>query len=301
MLGEGGPGDPAEPREGFVRTDQGRLHYLDWGGDGPEAHLLHANGFCAGTYAPMVRHFGGRLRVFASDIRGHGDSDAPDPAAIRHWEMFAEDLRRVVEGAMTPPVIGIGHSLGGVAAYIAAAAHPHLFSRIILLDPVILPRKSLWLLGLFRALGLGRLFPLARGARRRRRTFDSKTSALRRFAAGRGIFKTWSEDFIEAYLECGLLEEDEERAVLKCDPEIEARIYESIPLDVWRYAPRIQCPVLAMRGEKSETFRADAAERLEKVVPDCQVEVVAGAGHFFPMEKPAVCAEEILGFVSGSV
>jgi pimeloyl-ACP methyl ester carboxylesterase len=299
VLGEGGSDDPADPREGFVQTDQGRLHYLDWGGDGPEAHLLHANGFCAGTYAPMVRHFGGRLRVVASDIRGHGDSDAPDPRAIRHWEMFAEDLRWVVEGAMSPPVIGIGHSLGGVATYIAAATYPHLFSRIILLDPVILPRKSLWLLGLFRAFGLGRLFPLARGARRRRRSFESKTAALRRFAGGRGIFKTWSEDFIEAYLECGLLEEDQERAILKCDPEIEARIYESIPLDVWRYAPRIQCPVLAMRGEKSETFRADAAKRLAKVVPECRVEVVKDAGHFFPMEEPAACAEGILGFVAG--
>lgn len=292
-------GDFPAPREGFVHTAQGRLHYLDWGGDGPATHLLHATGFCAGTYAPMVRRLGGRLRVFASDIRGHGDSDAPDPAAIRHWDMFAEDLRCVVEGAMSPPVVGIGHSLGGVATYIAAAAFPPLFSRVILLDPVILPRTSLWRLGILRALGLGRLFPLARGARRRRRTFESKTSALRRFAAGRGIFRTWTENFIEAYLECGLLEEDEERAVLKCDPEIEARIYESIPLDVWRHAPRIRCPVLALRGEKSETFRAEAAEGLAKVIPDCRVDVVMGAGHFFPMEKPAVCAEKILGFALG--
>ena len=43
-----------EPTENFLDTPDGRIHYLDWGGSGPQAHLLHANGFCAGTYSPFV-------------------------------------------------------------------------------------------------------------------------------------------------------------------------------------------------------------------------------------------------------
>jgi len=111
------------------------------------------------------------------------------------------------------------------------------------------------------------------------------------------MFKTWSEDFIDAYLECGLLEKDEETAILRCDPEMEAQIFESIPLDVWSYAGRIQCPVLVIRGEQSETFGADVALKLQHKIPDYRLETISQAGHFVPMEQPEVCAKAIIQFV----
>ena len=61
-----------EPTEGFIDVPGGRLHYLDWGGEGRHAHFLHGNGFCAGAYAPFIRHLVPLLRIFASDIRGQG-------------------------------------------------------------------------------------------------------------------------------------------------------------------------------------------------------------------------------------
>jgi pimeloyl-ACP methyl ester carboxylesterase len=142
----------------------------------------------------------------------------------------------------------------------------------------------------------GRL-SLARKARRRRRVFRGKQEALMRFLAKRGIFKTWSREFVEAYLECGLLEKDEETAVLRCDPELEAQIFESIPVDVWRYGPMIHCPVLAVRGAASDTFLPEAAGRLCRIVPRCEAVTISGAGHFVPMERPEACAETIIDFV----
>jgi hypothetical protein len=42
--------DPGpEPTEQFLELPDGRIHYLDWGGDGLAAHFLHGNGFCAGS------------------------------------------------------------------------------------------------------------------------------------------------------------------------------------------------------------------------------------------------------------
>jgi len=285
-----------EPQEGFFNTDRGKIHYLDWGGIGSAVHLLHANGFCAGTYSPFVRFLLKDFTVFASDIRGHGGSDRPDVDRIRHWKIFAEDLKQIIGGTATPPVIGIGHSLGAVTTYIAAAEYPHLFSGIVLIDPVILSRPFLWLIRVLRMLGLGRMVPLARGARRRKRSFKSRLEAFRRFASGRGLFKTWSEDFIEAYLECGLLEKDEASAVLRCDPEMEAQIFESVPLDVWTYAPHIRCPVLAIRGQYSEVFPAGVARNLARHIGDYRLQIIARAGHFVPMEQPEACARAIVEF-----
>lgn len=288
--------EQAAPVEAFVDTDTGKLHYLDWGGGGGPAHLLHANGFCAGTYSPFIRYLRDDLNVVASDIRGHGGSDAPPVDRIRHWKIFAKDLKVLITRTMTPPVLGIGHSLGAVTTYIAAARYPGLFSGIVLMDPVILPLKTLWLIRLLKLAGLSGRIPLARGARRRRRTFKNRLEAFQRFASGRGLFRTWSEEFIDAYLSCGLLEKDADTAVLTCDPEMEAQIFESVPLDVWRYASRIDCPVLALRGAQSDTFQAAPAEKLKRLIADYRLQTIPRTGHFLPMEAPEACARAIIDF-----
>ena len=290
-----------EPAEHYLDLPDGRIHYLDWGGNGMPAHFLHGNGFCAGTYTPFIRYLVDDLHILASDVRGHGGSDQPSVERIRHWDIFAEDLKNLIEKKMTPPVIGIGHSLGAVTSYIAAAQYPHLFCGLILIDPVILPRRMLWLIAGLKLLGLRGILPLAKMARRRRRLFKGKQEALKLFAAGRGIFKNWSKEFVEAYLECGLFEKDEKTAVLQCDPELEAQIFESIPVNVWRYAKKIHCPVLAIRGELSDVFFGDAAKRLSSHIADFELQTVPQSGHFPPMEKPQESANLILDFIERKI
>jgi pimeloyl-ACP methyl ester carboxylesterase len=290
-----------EPAEGFIHSADGRLHYLDWGGTGLPAHFLHGNGFCAGTYAPFIADLTDDLHIFASDVRGHGDSLNLNHRRIRNWQIFVNDLKAIIEQVMKPPIVGLGHSLGAVTTYMAAAEYPHLFSGIVLIDPVILPRRWLWLLAGLKLMGLTGKIPLARAARRRRRNFQGKKEALKLFAAGRGIFKTWHREFIDAYLECGLLEKDSKTAVLKCDPELEAQIFESIPLNVWRYAKKITCPVLAIRGALSDIFFADAAERLNNIIADFELQTIPHTGHFPPMEKPGQCARRIADFVQRKI
>ncbi len=152
-------------------------------------------------------------------------------------------------------------------------------------------------MAVIRMFGLSGIIPLAKTARRRRKTFQGKKEALKRFASGRGIFKYWSKDFVEAYLECGLLEKDSETAILKCDPELEAQIFESVPLDVWKYGRQISCPVLAIRGQHSGAFTVDSAKRLGRVIPDYELITIADAGHFVPMGKPVECARVIKEFI----
>ena len=253
--------------------------------------------FCAGTYSPFVKHLLNDFHIIASDIRGHGGSRVLDMRPIRHWETFADDLNLIIGQTMTPPVIGIGHSLGAVVTYMAAAIYPNLFAGIVLLDPVILPKRILWLIAVLRLLGLTGKIPIVKKARNRRSIFQGKKEALKLFASGRGIFKAWSQEFVDAYLECGLLEKDAETAVLSCEPELEAQIYESTPIDVWKYARKISCPVLAIRGQQSDTFYLKSAKRLETHITDLELKTIFAAGHFVPMEKPEECSEIIKDFV----
>jgi pimeloyl-ACP methyl ester carboxylesterase len=290
-----------EPAEGFVHSSDGRLHYLDWAGTGLQVHFLHGNGFCAGTYAPFISNFPDDLHIFASDVRGHGDSLDLNHRRIRNWQVFVRDLKTVIEQVMTPPILGMGHSLGAVTTYMAAAQYPHLFCGIVLIDPVMLPKKLLWLIAGMKFMGMAGNIPLARAARRRRRNFKGKKEALKLFTAGRGIFKNWSQEFVQAYLECGLLERDSQTAVLKCDPELEAQIFESVPLNIWKYARKITCPALVIRGELSTFFSAPAAERLKAVMADIELVTIPQSGHFPPMEKPQQCARLITDFVRRTI
>lgn len=84
-------------------------------------------------------------------------------------------------------------------------------------------------------------------------------------------------------------------------PQLEAQIFESIPLDVWKYAKRITCPVLAIGGEQTNIFFGDAAKRLSNIITDFELITVPNAGHFIPMEKPEPCARHIADFVKRKI
>jgi len=69
------------------------------------------------------------FHVFASDVRGDGDFTFFGSPCFRPWDTFADDLKLTVAKAMTPPIIGMGHSLGAVTTCIAAANYPQLSQK----------------------------------------------------------------------------------------------------------------------------------------------------------------------------
>lgn len=276
--------------ERFAAFPEGNIHCLDFPGSGPTAHFLHATGMCAGTYAPFLHHLAPFMSVVASDLRGHGDTTLPPPSRLQDWDLFAGDLKAFIEKEMTPPIVALGHSFGATITFLAAARHPHLFSAVVLIDPVILPRRYLLAMDLARRLGMQHRLPLVQQARRRKRIFPSREAARRRFASGRGMFNTWKPEFVAAYLGCALHHAEDGSAGLKCDPETEALIYSSVPRNIWSLAGLLKCPVLAVRGASSDTFLPDAARALARRIPRCRAVTVPGTGHFLPMEAPGTTA-----------
>lgn len=287
------------PMPDVTRFDIQRTHIqtLAYPQNGSPAHFLHANGLCAGTYHPFLAHLQGVLALSASDLPGHGRSGPPAEDPIRHWRTFVPDLRELIVNQFSPPLFLIGHSLGAVVAYLIAAQHPELVQGLVMIDPVIFPRRFLLSVSLMRRLGLMKHFPIAKKARRRKYRFASREEAAERFLNGKGMFKTWDQSFIQAYLDCAL-EYTPEACHLRCHPETEAQIFSSVPSDVWRYAPDIKCPVLLLRGARSDTFSEEAAQKLNKKIGNCRLLTISGTTHFLPMEKPDRCAGAILNFIS---
>ncbi|GAA3113846.1 hypothetical protein GCM10020254_70280 [Streptomyces goshikiensis] len=105
----------------------------------PALVLLHALGQSAGHWAPVRDALAPGRRVYALDLRGHGRSEWPGRYSL---ELMRDDVLGFLDALGLDRVELVGHSLGGVVAYLLAAQRPHRVTRLVLEDaPAPLPRE----------------------------------------------------------------------------------------------------------------------------------------------------------------
>ena len=154
------------------------IPHLDLGGPGPVLHFAHANGYPVEAYGAVLRRLDG-FRVLGMNQRMLWPGS--NPRRLSDWKPLAADLVRFLESCARPPVLGVGHSMGGVATAQACLMRPELFAALVLIDPVFLPPRITRYWGWMKRLGLGHRMPLSKIARKRRTTFESREIALDRF------------------------------------------------------------------------------------------------------------------------
>ncbi len=180
----------------------------------------------------------------------------------------------------------------------AAVDRPDLFRAVVLIDPVILPPLWLLLARVMRGFGLTPRPALVRGALYRRRTWPDRQSCYEYFRT-KPFFAAWPEESLWAYVEAGTRQRPDGGVELVYPPEWEARIFSTIPTDVWRAIPRLRAPTLVVRGEHSRTFFPQAQRRMERLLPHARFVVIPDAGHMVPMERPAEGGAAIREFLGG--
>ena len=117
----------------WVRAGGVRLAYRTWGpAQAPPLVLLHALGEASPDWAPLAEALASSWRVYAPDLRGHGESDWAGPYTI---EQLTADLAAYVDALGLDRVALGGHSLGGAPAYLYAARHPGRVARLVLEEP----------------------------------------------------------------------------------------------------------------------------------------------------------------------
>ena len=117
---------------GEVTADGIRLAYEVSGvPDAPPMVLLHALGERGSTWAPVSARLAEGYRVFAFDLRGHGDSDWP---GIYSFELMRDDVIGALNQLGLYEVTLVGHSMGGTVAYLVAMREPSRIERLIVED-----------------------------------------------------------------------------------------------------------------------------------------------------------------------
>ena len=285
--------------ENYVSVNGINLCWFEWGKqyrDEETILLVHATGFHARCWDQTVNHLQ-RKHVIAFDMRGHGRSDNTPPFS---WQSFGLDLIGFVRALDLNNIVGVGHSMGGHVMSQAAAKENSRFSRLLLVDPVIMSPEAYSQHESIHTAWLNDTgeHPVSR----RKNCFADADSMFSNFQ-GRSSYAVWREDVLRDYCEYGLVPNTEgDGYVLACPPWVEASIYMgSSGTDIFEQIRCIDVPVKVLRAKprdpESEAMDFTTSPTWEELANQFKVGTdvfLPELTHFIPMQDPGLVARYIL-------
>ena len=280
--GGAAPETPGAARDAFITVDGRRVHYLDWGGAGNQPFImLHGIARTAHSFDHIAPHFAADYRVLAVDLRGHGDSDwHPDGAYL--VEDYVTDIEALVDQLQLRDIVILGNSTGGRVAQVFAGLHSELVSRLIVED-----------VGPERPNNISDNF-----ARRVEAEADGWASEDELFAqlradGGGGV----SDALLRTRADHGTREREDGRVVWKRDPNL---VMGFVPTELWRFIEEIADPTIYILGGDSNIVPPETQERLRQTIPDVEIVVFPGVGHYPSLEAPLEYLAELDRFLARS-
>ena len=122
----------SEPSECWADIGDLRVRYLDWGGQGKPAVLLHGLASSANWYDLVSPHLRNHYRIISPDQRGHGQTtQAPDGY---DWGTLTQDVVGLMDLLKIPKAAVFGHSWGATVALNVAARAQDRVTALGLID-----------------------------------------------------------------------------------------------------------------------------------------------------------------------
>jgi pimeloyl-ACP methyl ester carboxylesterase len=245
--------------------------------------IVHGLSYFSYDWIPMAAVLAADRQVAAMDMRGFGDSGWAQDYSV---PAFAGDIIGLLDHLGWARAILVGHSMGGRNCTYCAAEYPDRITGLVLVDWS--PENA------------------AAGAKRVTETvastpdsFASVEEAMRFFkvdpASPQGVQQ---RPRFEAYLKPvggGY--------AIKRDPHFRnqfRRVLETgekpkLGVDMWAALGKVACPVLVMRGARSDMFAAETVEKVRAANPRIQI-VEMDTGHDVAGTDPAAFEREALAF-----
>ncbi|MDP9075327.1 MAG: alpha/beta hydrolase [Actinomycetota bacterium] len=274
----------------ITTADIDRIAVHDLGGSGPPILFCHATGFHGLVWQAVSAELSDSVHGISFDQRGHGDSGLPQDLDL-DWSGFARDALAVVGSLGLERPIGVGHSSGATVLLLAEQLQPGTFAALYCYEPIIVPADP--------PLGPDPSNWLAAAARRRREVFRSKAEALASYSA-KPPFSTWRPEVVAAYVDHGLAAQPDGMVTLRCQRDVEARVYEMASANnAFGRLAEVRCPVLVAAGADSESVTRAGIEVVARRLPLGRTEILASLGHFGPFEDPPAVSHSIRRFLNG--
>ena len=266
--------------------------------DGERVHLLHGTGFSALTLKEMAGFLPKDWNLWLTNVPGHGLSTQPKHR-MPDWQDMASKVSHAfaqnADIANKGPVVGVGHSLGGVLTLLAASKHPEYFSRIILLDPPVFIRSMVFTQHILRTTGLWKNIPFVKAVNNRTQHWPNKIQ-MRAELKTKKLYKEWQPQVLEDFIESATVTTPSGEIRLACNPQWEASIFGSYPRKLWSSIAKTSVPVDVVIADNTYGFIKPAIKRATKLSRYIQCHYF-GNNHCFPMEQPQETASLIQQFL----
>ena len=248
--------------------------YYEVHGQGQTLVFIHGAWMSSEMWEAQIEYFSDTHQVLAYDVRGHGRTGK---SGIDKYsmELFAEDLRKLMDQLQIPRPIICGLSMGGMIAQAYAAKYPEDISALILSDTAVSTELTLndklvkyilapkWMFILIvRLLGMKRYADFA--------FWYSRVTRSKEWAAGDEEILKFIKDEMTAF------EMDEFNRIF-------AALYDFTLQDL----TKITVPTLIINGQYESKSVFKHAEKMKELILDTTSVIIQGAGHVPSLEKPA--------------
>ncbi len=255
-------------------------------------HFAHGNGFPSLCYRQMLMPLNQEITCYYVKQVGH-NRDFP---VTENWHYLVAEVINSITTKTSKPVIGLGHSLGGVLTLLAAIEKPDLFRAIILLDSPLVGRFKSELVRLSKALGIIDHLTPAYRTRMRRRHWSTREQVWD-YLKHKRLFRYFTDACLNDYIDYGL-KKDESGYSLRFEREIEYQIYRTLPHTLYQYEKKLQVPTALIYGRKSSVLDRFDLKNMQQQYDIMCYEM--NGTHMFPMEYPEKTAELILNIIKNT-
>ncbi len=260
--------------------------YYEINGEGTPFIFIQGAFVSSTMWEEQVNYFADKFQTVVYDIRGHGKT-GPSVQKKYSVDLYADDLIKILDALKIDRPIICGISLGGMIAQVFATKYPERLSALILADTAATITLTRWDYIMRYLVGPKWLMLLS----------------LRMIGVHRFIrFSFWLGKFTRSKEWLGNKEiiEYEKNEMLKLDKKEYLKIFSSLYDFKLQELSLIKVPTLVVNGEHEAKSLFKHAEKIQSLIPSCDVDIIHNAGHTSNMENPEEFNHKITEFLKKS-
>jgi pimeloyl-ACP methyl ester carboxylesterase len=263
----------------YVKTLRGQFFYQESGSTGPIVYLLHGlTAKCQDWETVPSDLSRAGFHVYAFDMRGHGMSDKPESG------YSPEDLARDVDASALvlnhEKIHLVGHSAGGRTALYFATMFPAKVLTLTIIDQTLTADPDGW-----------------------KKSQETYAEYPAPFSSGEDLDEFLLERFPDSerrrHYEKGQFHRREDGlwnwnfsilAALEIQRLGRAK-------EIHWLLKRVKCPILFLKGGKSELVTLEEAQKIRETMPSGQLVTIEEAGHGLFRDEPQAFHDALVPFL----
>lgn len=262
----------------------------------PQIVFSPANGIPWQSYQCFFQQFNNQFCFSGIDSRGAWPQQIQPPKKFS-WHQYADDLITFIEATHTQPVIGMGHSLGGVIVLLAAKKKPELFSKLVAIDPASLP--SAYLDFFFHKMpqwAAFKMVPWMKRTHHRQQLWESRQAFYENYRNHR-TYKRFTDQALHDYAQYGLRKTESGKFKLVFNPHWESLNFRRV-MFLWKALKGVEHSTLLLRAEHSQLYSQQQFDHNnQKLTNNIEPQVIDGAHHLVTHEQPEKVSKQILNWL----